>query len=344
MSRRTRTLAVGTVLVVLLAFAVMHIRVPYVALGPGPTVNTLGSFAGKKVITVTGGTTRNPTGHLNLTTVSVTEDFDLLTAMRYWVDGDYTVVPREIVYPPNQTQQQTDKQNAQQFTQSQNSAETAALRDVGYPVHVVVATLSAASPSRGKLAQGDEITSISGARVTSVERLQSLVGKQKPGATVTVGYRRGTRSESVRVRTGTAPDDSHRAVLGVSVKQNQPHPGISISFDIDKIGGPSAGLMFALGIIDLLEPTDLTGGKFVAGTGEIDDDGAVSPIGGIHQKTVAARAKGATIFLTPAANCGEAMTDLPHGLRLVKVTSLDGALAALKAVRTGNGSLPACTR
>jgi PDZ domain-containing protein len=146
----------------------------------------------------------------------------------------------------------------------------------------------------------------------------------------------------VRVVAGKAPDDSERALLGVNVGQKQPHP-FTISIGLEKIGGPSAGLMFALGIIDKLDPADLTGGTFVAGTGTIDEDGAVGPIGGIPQKLVAARRAGATVFLTPAANCAEAAARIPAGLRLVKVTSLDDALGALRQLREKTGSPAGCT-
>ncbi len=342
MSRRTTTLIVGSVLLLVLAALVAEVRVPYVAEGPGPTVNTLGSYQGKKVITVTGRDVPTPSGHLNLTTVSVTENFNLLTAMRYWASSKYTVVPREIIYPPSHTEQQTNQQNVAQFAQSQSSAETVALREAGFPVYVVVDSLSSGSPSAGLLKADDRITAVDGTTVTSVQKLQDLVNEHKPGEIVAVTARRDKQSRQVRVRLGKNPDDASRPLLGISLKQQQPHPGITITFAIDKIGGPSAGLMFTLGLVDMLEPGNLTGGRFIAGTGEIDDEGEVLPIGGIHQKTVAARAAGATYFLTPSDNCGEAEHDLPGGLRLVKVTDVGDALAALKTIRTGQGSLPAC--
>ncbi|HEY0485572.1 MAG TPA: PDZ domain-containing protein [Mycobacteriales bacterium] len=341
MMRRGWTVLTGAVLLLVLAAGLTAMPVPYVALGPGPTVNTLGTADGKPVIQVIGHPTSTSRGNLNLTTVSVSGALDLGSAVRLWMDDDVAVVPRELVYPPNQSPKQTDQQNAEEFKQSQSSAETAALRRLGFPVLVSVAELTPGSPSAGQLRPGDVITSIDRQPVTSRARLLSLLRAHAPGETVTVGYRRGRQSGTARVVVGAAPDDASRAVLGVTVDQRQPHP-FEVKIALDRIGGPSAGLMFALGIVDKLDPADLTGGMFVAGTGTIDDDGTVGPIGGIPQKLVAARRAGATVFLTPAANCAEAAGATPRGLRLVKVESLDGALTALAELRDHAGSPAGC--
>jgi PDZ domain-containing protein len=332
----------GAVLLLVLATGLTSMPVPYVALGPGPTVDTLGTSDGKPIIQIEGRETTNSRGHLNLTTVAVSDGLDLGTAVRLWIDGDVAVVPREFVYPPDKSPQQTDKQNAEEFRQSQTSAETAALRKVGYPVLVTVSALTAGSPSTGKLQAGDVLTSVDGTPITSRVRLLTVLRAKSPGDTLTVGYRRGAATGTAKVVAGKAPDDAHRAVLGVSVAQQQPHP-FDIAIALDKIGGPSAGLMFALGIVDKLDSSDLTGGTFVAGTGTIDDDGAVGPIGGIQQKLVAARRAGATVFLTPAANCAEAAAATPAGLRLVKVGDLDQALTALRQLRDHTGSPTSCS-
>jgi PDZ domain-containing protein len=109
-----------------------------------------------------------------------------------------------------------------------------------------------------------------------------------------------------------------------------------INISLQDVGGPSAGLMFALGIVDKLEKTDLTGGAFVAGTGTITETGEVGPIGGIQMKTLGARAEGAEYFLTPKDNCATAAQDIPDGLTLVEVATMDDALAALKDIREDN--------
>lgn len=339
MMRRGWTVLVGGVLVALLSWGMTELPVPYVALGPGPTVDTLSEYEGEEVIRISGRETSESAGHLNLTTVSVRQELDLGTALRFWVDGTVSVVPRELVYPPGQTDEQVDRQNEEAFLQSQTSAETAALRELGYPVVVVVTGIGEGSPSAGLLAADDVLTSVDGEEVTSRGRLVELIRSASPGDEVRVGYERaGAVGESV-ITAGVGDDG--QTVIGVEIDQRQPHP-FEIEIDVEDIGGPSAGLMFALGIMDKVDPEDLTGGLFVAGTGEIDDDGRVGPIGGIPQKMVAAERVGASVFLAPAANCAEALRTVPDGLRLVRVDTLDDALSSLEALRSGSGDVPAC--
>jgi Lon-like protease len=114
-----------------------------------------------------------------------------------------------------------------------------------------------------------------------------------------------------------------------------------VTITIGNIGGPSAGLIFALGIIDKITPDNLTGGRFIAGTGEIEANGTVDPIGGIQQKMAAAQAAGATVFLAPAGNCRDTAGAVPAGLRVVKVSSLSGAIKALQELKAGKRA-PAC--
>src|SRR5262245_55385715 len=137
MRRRGATLLAGTLLLVILIVLAWLVRVPYVELGPGPTWDTLGKTRGVDVIQVTGAPTDRNTGQLRMVTVGVTPDISLWEALRGWISGDDAVVPREVIYPPDQTQQQVDQANQQDFKNSQTSAETAALRELGYPVQVV---------------------------------------------------------------------------------------------------------------------------------------------------------------------------------------------------------------
>ena len=340
MMRRGWTVLVGLLVIVGLGFGLSYLPVPYVALGPGPTVDTLGRSDGKEIIVITGRQTSASKGHLNLTTVSVRDRLSLLTAARYWVDTSTAVVPRDLVYPPDKTDQQVEKQNQQDFKSSQTSAETSALRELGYPVEVSVDSLSSGSPSAGKLEKGDLLTNVDGTKVTSSQRLIELIRTHKAGETVRIGYIRGGKPATAAVKTSAAAE-TKQPVIGVQIDQKQPHP-FEIKFELDRIGGPSAGLMFALGIIDKLKSEDLTGGTFIAGTGEIDDEGNVGPIGGIPQKMIAARAAGATVFLAPAGNCAEAVRTTPPGLRLIKVQKLDDALTSLDGLRNNRKNLPAC--
>jgi Lon-like protease len=333
MGRRGITVFVGAVVVALLLGGIIAAPVPYVVLGPGPTVDTLGTNDNKEVIQVKGASTSKSAGQLRLTTVGVRSDTDLLSAIWAWFDDQRAVVPRELVYPPGESDQQVEERNAEDFKQSQSSAETAALRALGYPVRVTVSKVVAGGPSDGVLKAGDVVTAVDGQQVTSATRLTDLIRAKPGGTTLEIGYQRGSTASTTKITSKVAKDgDPPR--IGVEINQRQPHP-FELKIDLDEIGGPSAGLMFALGIVDKLKPEDLTGGKIIAGTGTIDDEGRVGQIGGIGQKLVGAKDAGATVFLTPSENCAEALANAVPGLPLIKITTLDDALGALKTLRDG---------
>jgi PDZ domain-containing protein len=164
-----------------------------------------------------------------------------------------------------------------------------------------------------------------------------LIRQGRPGAPVQLTVVRHGRILQIRLVKANV---SGQAVVGVQEAESLVNP-FTVNIKIGNIGGPSAGLMFALGIIDKITPANLSGGKFIAGTGEIEANGTVDPIGGIQQKMVGARAAGATVFLTPAANCPDTAGAVPAGLRLVKVSNLAGAVSALQALKAGRAA-PSC--
>jgi PDZ domain-containing protein len=337
MRRRGVTVLLGALITALLAIGVMAAPMPYVVLKPGPTVNTLGSDNGKEVIQVTKAETSTSKGQLRLTTVGVQNDVELVWAIRGWVSNEQAVVPRDVIYPPNQTEKEVEQQNQQEFAVSQTSAETVALRELGYPIQTVVAEVTADQPATGKLRKGDVITSVDGAPVTSSAKLQELVQGKPAGAALTVGYRRDGKADSAQITTAAGDDGTPR--IGVQITQEQPHP-FDVKIDLSEIGGPSAGLMFTLGIIDKLKPEDLTGGKIIAGTGTIDDEGNVGPIGGIPQKLVGAKDAGAQLFLVPKNNCAEALRNAVPGLPMAEVATVDDALTALQTFTNGGTPKP----
>ncbi|MEV6929993.1 PDZ domain-containing protein [Dactylosporangium sp. NPDC051485] len=336
MRRRGLTVLIGALLLLVLSWQATVVKVPYVEMGPGPTYDTLGTDTGKPdghpIISVEGATATKSKGQLRMTTVSVQPELTLYEAMAGWFQHDHAVVPRELIYPPDRTQRQVDEDNARDFQQSQTSAETVALRKLGYPVLVTVSEVSEGFPAVGKLQKDDVIKAVDGTAVDSPDKLTELVRAKPAGTARQVEIVRGGQTQTVEIATKAGDDGNPR--LGVQVGTTQPHP-FKLTIQLDKIGGPSAGLMFTLGIIDTIEPEDLTGGMIIAGTGTIDDAGNVGPIGGIPHKLVAAKAAGAKVFLTPASNCAEAMDNAQRGLPLVKVTNVDDALAALEALRAG---------
>lgn len=344
-SLRSLLLTLSAVGVVVLTALAALLPVPYVALGPGPTENTLGKLpSGQPLITIKGHQTYPASGHLNLVTVSVsggpTSHLDLLTALRGWLDPAVAVVPVEAVFPSDSSAKEIEQQNVQEMQLSQQDATVVALHHLGIPVtsKTVVRGVVDGSPSDGVLKPGDVIIEVDGVKATSPDVVRKTIEAHKPGDTIAITVE---RDGATKVLSVTATKEGDRTVVGFYPDVVYTFP-FTVEIDPGNIGGPSAGMMFTLGLIDKLTPGDLTGGKFVAGTGTIDLNGNVGPIGGIHQKMVGARGAGARYFLTPAKNCDEALGAVPAGLQLVKVTTLDDALKALDTIRTGKGTLPSC--
>ncbi|MDA5286536.1 YlbL family protein [Streptomyces sp. NPDC054904] len=360
MPRRTATMLASTLMLFALLCVGVFIKVPYSEMSPGPTVNTLGDSHGEPVLSISGHKTYPTTGHLNMTTVRVTGadyDMNLLEAVYGWAAGDNIVVPHENLYPNGKTDKESTQENAEEFSQSQESAKVAALKQLGIPVNarVIVSSVVKAGPSEGRLHAGDVIKSVDGATVTDPADVAKLVTKHKPGEPVefTVvpaadaaeaerANREPTTTAKITITAGKAEDDGH-AIVGIRAGTDHTFP-FPIDIKLADVGGPSAGLMFALGIVDKLTPENLTGGKFVAGTGTIDDSGKVGPIGGIQMKTIGARQAGAEYFLTPAENCASAASHVPDGLTLVKVSTIADATKALEKISKGDtAGLPRCT-
>ncbi|GAA4904291.1 PDZ domain-containing protein [Stackebrandtia albiflava] len=347
------TVLLGAVMVCLLTFTALQMRVAYVALGPGRTVDALGEYqyvgADEQVHTATLITadpeySSDSEGQLRLVTVEIHDRIDLVRALYYWIHGDYAVIPREFQYPDDRDREEIQQEQRQMWVNSQSSAETAALRALGYPVSLLVTSVDAESPSHGELVNGDVITEVAGEEVTSQQRLVELLTaevSEAPGETIPLTVDRDGEAEAAEV-VPEEMSDGTVVLPGVTVEPVQEDPfGLEVNDDEIGIGGPSAGLVFALAMIDRVTPEDLTGGLVVAGTGEIDEDGNVGAIGGVAQKVVGAKEDGATVFLTPADNCATAKANAPDGLLLVKVDTLDGALDALTALRDG-GTPPTC--
>lgn len=346
MSPRVMTLAVAGLLVVVLAAVAALLPVPYVALSPGPTTNTLGTVGKTELIRIDGHPTYATKGHLDLTTVSVLggprQRMDIFTALRGWLDDTIAIVPQEQIYPDNETAEEAQRQSAAEMTESQENATTSALRELGIPVttRVIIDELAPDSPAKGKLRPKDVVLEVDGQPAMGGSRLRELITAHKPGEKVKITVDRGGTRVETTVTTAAADDG--RAIVGVLTRDDADYP-FTVEISLRDVGGPSAGLMFALGIVDKLTPGALTGGRYVAGTGTIDDEGHVDAIGGIPQKMVGAKDAGAEVFLVPAANCAEAVRTAPDGLRLIKVTTLKTAVAALNALREKRSSdLPAC--
>lgn len=344
MTRRALTLSLGTALSAALALGGAVTPVPYVALEPGPTFDTLGAEgteSGQPVIEISGRPTFPTTGKLDLTTVSVSQRLTLGAALWGWFDRDKAVLPREIVYPPDKSDEEVEADNEESMQESQDTATAAALRVLKIRSEVVTVDQVPTGPSTGKLQPGDVIVEVDGQPVLDGSSLRELIGARQPGETVRIGFRRDSgAAQEVTVTTSASPADpanpdaAPRPVIGV-VTRPTPVRDITVDINLKDVGGPSAGLMFALGIVDKLDKVDITGGRHIAGTGEMAADGRVGPIGGISQKLIGARRKGATVFLVPADNCAEAKGSIPDGLTLIKAATLRDALVGLRVLRDG---------
>ncbi len=329
-------------LVPILAFVALlsAVTVPFVSLGPGPTFDTLGEVEGKEVVDIEGTDVHPTSGHLNMTTVSQSDGLTLGHALGLWMSGTEQLLPRDLVYPPDKSKDEVDEENTTDFKRSEDNAGYAALGYLKYPMAVTVESVSDPGPSVGKLQPGDAIDMVNNTPVANLEEFTALVKNTKPGDQLIVDYRRKNAPiGTTTITLGANPDRDH-GFLGIGVL-DAPWAPFTIEFNLANVGGPSAGLMFSLAVVDKLTTGDLNGGKFIAGTGTITGDGKVGSIGGITHKMLAAQEAGATAFLVPADNCAEAKTAHDDAMKLIKVDTLSTAVDALKTYSAG-GEPPHC--
>lgn len=339
-NRRIATLVAALAPIVVLGVVGTVITVPFAALGPGPTYNTLGDADGEPVVQIDGADIDPTSGHLNMTTVAVRDQLNIFEAFGFWATGRQGLVPREEVYPPDQTKEEVQQNNQADFEQSESSAELAALHHLGLPVALVVGAVAPDGPASGLLNEGERLVSVAGESVDTVTGVRDTVSARSPGERIEIVVERDGVTRTEFVVLGARPDDAESGYLGVTPSE-EPDVPFTVTFNLADVGGPSAGLMFSLAVVDKLSPGELSNGDFVAGTGTIDSAGAVGPIGGIPYKLIAASEAGATTFLVPAQNCDEAVQNAPDGLQLVRVDSLDGAIDSLESIGEGD-SAPSC--
>lgn len=246
-------------LVPILAFGVLlaAVTVPFVSLGPGPIFNTLGDFDGKPVVQIEGTETEPTSGQLNMTTVSQRDALTLGQALTLWLSGREQLLPRDLVYPPEKTRDDIDKANQAEFKNSEDSAAFAALGFLDYPKAVTVETVSDDGPAKDKLQPGDAIDGVNGTPVATVEAFTSLLEHTKPGDVIVVDYRRKNEAPGTTNITLGANDDRDYGFLGVGVR-DAPWAPFTVDFNLANIGGPSAGLIFSLAVIDKLTPANST--------------------------------------------------------------------------------------
>ncbi len=346
---------VGLLLLVVAAACVgvvSSLKAPYVIESPGPTFDVLAdtTAGGQQVplISIPGEQTYATTGSLRMLTVYATNPGDAptwLQVVQAFLDRKDSLIPVDQVYPPGFTEQENDDEASLDMQNSQREAVAAALTELGYQLNgaVDVYSLSDGAAADGILAAGDRIVSLNGVAITSADQLRDEVHANGTGKPATIVIERHGAQQTVEVTPTPTSATDPTPVLGVLPEAGYDFP-FDVKIQLENVGGPSAGMMFALGVYDKLTDGSLTGGQDVAGTGTIDATGQVGAIGGIRQKLWGAKEAGAKYFLAPAANCDEVVGHIPDGLQVAAVSTLSDALAALKVISTGGdlSSLPTC--
>jgi len=352
--RRTLAGLWAMVIAVVALVVLTFLPTAYVIQRPGPVYDTIGTAesadgAEMPLIEVSGAETYQTDGTLDLTTVQVVGNrertpswFELALA---WLDPSRAVVPIDAVFPEGVTSEQREEQNAVMMVDSQAEATAAALSQLGYDVGASVEVADIAgedAPAAGVLEPGDRILTADGRSVADAAALRAIIQEGK-GAPVAIVYERDGERATARITPEEVSAEGETSwLIGVTLTTDFDFP-FDVKIQLDNVGGPSAGMMFALGIVDVLTPGPLNGGEEVAGTGTITADGTVGPIGGIRQKLYGARDAGADWFLAPAGNCNEVVGHVPDGLEVFAVETLDDALGALDGIASGDtAELPTC--
>lgn len=347
MFRRAMTLIVALVLLAGLAIGGYFLPVPYIVASPGLAVNTIGETEGEEpVIQVDGRKTYTHDGGLNMVTVQYTGGpqgrMDMFNLVRAWLSPNESVLPEEAVFPPERSVEEVSEEQSLEMEDSQTAATAAALTELGidYENDTVIADVDEDAPAAGKLEQGDTVTEVDGDPAGSNDEVAEEVADRAPGDDVEITVER--EGDTERFEMSTTESDDGTAVVGVIVANNPDFP-FEVDISIGEIGGPSAGMMFALGIMDRLSPEGLTDGNTVAGTGTITTQGKVGGVSGVAQKMVSAQRKGAEYFLVPEESCGQTVDSAASDdLSVVRVSELSEAVSALETIRSGDGELPRC--
>jgi PDZ domain-containing protein len=348
--RRGRKVAVGVVLVLIaVAVAASLVKVNYYKLSPGSLYPTqaLVSVDGAETYPVDAG------APIDFTTVA-TRKASVLDWLFARYDEAVELKDAE-QFEQGQTPEENRKENLEMMSSSKQLAETAALRQLGYPVKVtgtgaLVRQLFKGKdggdlPSAAVLKPNDTIVAVDGQPVQLGDDAVKILAGKQPGDSVTLKVEASPDDPGREVTTTLVshcaalpadqctPEEQAKPLLGVSLVNRDTRFELPFKVDIDtkEVGGPSAGLALTLGLIDVLTPGSLTGGRPVATTGTIDPNGNVGPIGGVAQKTHLVVRNGIPLFLVPPED-GEVAKKIAEGTgtKVVVVKTLDDALAALK--------------
>lgn len=347
-SRRTDLRAVSAWATLLLVGGSFIAPANFVTEQPGPTFNTIGDFDEKQLIEIEDAQTYPVSGALDMTTVSVAggpnSTVGALNVLSAWLSDSGSVLPSDLMYAPTVTNEEVSQRNSAEMTNSQEVAQAAALAYLGqdFTEQLTVSAVAEGGPSDGLIEDQDVILQVDGKNLDGFESLTQAINAPG-GEAVTVTVQREGAEREFTI-TPVFSEESESYILGLYLARSFDFP-LTVNYGLQEVGGPSAGMMFALGIIDELTEGKLTGGEHFAGTGTIDTDGTVGGIGGISQKMKGASDAGATVFLAPAENCDEVVGRVPSGLSVVKVQTLTDAVEAVEQIGEGAdpSTFPTCS-
>ncbi|EMQ99698.1 YlbL family protein [Paeniglutamicibacter gangotriensis] len=342
--RANRAIAGWLAMVLIVAATVLPTH--FVVQSAGPALNTIGEVEGTKLLAIDGKKTYPVTGALDMTTIyspgGGQQRLPFFNVLWGWINPDQDVIPEEIVVPRGITSTEKSEANTLSMDDSQQLSTAAALTelDIDYSSHLGVAGF-ATELNAGVLKTGDRLESINGKKITDLEMLKKQLAAAGE-APSKLEILREDKKQSVSVSTDAGPEGQRQ--LGILLSGSFDFP-LEVKFGLENVGGPSAGMMFALAIVDLLTEGSMTGGEHFAGTGTITADGAVGPIGGIAQKLVGAKDEGAKYFLAPADNCPDVVGRIPAGLEVLKVSTLAEARSVVEGIGAGAdpASFPGCS-
>lgn len=346
---RKRRLAGGLFLLVFTASLIFLVfaPTPYVIERPGPVFDVLSVEQGEPVISVAGAKSYATKGQLDLLTVSIVGSREntpsWLELGMAWSDPAQKITPIDAIFPAGQTGQQSKIESSAQMEKSQQEAIAVALKKLGYKVdsEVYISEVAADAPASGKLRATDFVKLVDGIPIRSVDQLRAQVGKWNEVDPLKVAVERAGKLIDFEITPIKNENGEYRIGVLVGTKYDFP---VQVDVKLSDVGGPSGGMVFALAIYDLMTPGYLLGGEHVAGTGTIDRDGNVGPIGGIQQKIWAAKSAGAKFFFAPADNCPDLVGHTPDGIQVIKINTFDDAVKAAETIGMGGPvvSLPSC--
>jgi len=352
---RRAGLVLVTVVVALAAIAVLNlVHVSKVIYRPGPAYDTLGEIDGTPIIEVEGLESYPTSGTLDFTTITLSGGPRFPVSAWEWMaaslDPTSSIADEDEVFPEDVTASEVREQNLELMSGSQQQAAVVALRAIGeeVPEEVKVAQVMKDQPADGVLKVNDRIMAVGDTSIRTPDDLRAILQEVEPGEAAAFTIERDGKKQQLEVpttaQTGTDEDGTEvsRTIIGIFPASDFDLP-YEVSINAGNVGGPSAGLMFTLAVYDTITPGELTGGRDFAGTGTINSEGEIGPIGGIRQKLIAADRAGADYFLAPADNCSEIVGNIPEGLTVARVASFDEARDVVEAVgKDAAATVPEC--